>query len=56
MPTADTAISRDLMSVADSSAGSTCSLAACATCAAGKNLHNLNNDNWAGSLTLADAR
>jgi hypothetical protein len=52
MPTADAAVSKDLMSVADSSAGSTCSLAACATCAAGKNLHNLNNDPWAGSLTL----
>jgi hypothetical protein len=49
--TSDIAISRDATSTGGSP-GSTCSLAACATCGAGANLHNLNNDNWAGSLTL----
>jgi hypothetical protein len=36
----------------DAVSGPACSLAPCATCAAGKNLNNANNDNWAGSLTL----
>jgi hypothetical protein len=32
--------------------GPTCARTACTTCGSGGNLHNLNNDNWAGSLTL----
>ena len=32
--------------------GATCGKATCTTCAPGGNVHNLNNDGWAGSLTL----
>ena len=51
MSTSDATNPKDMVSVTDGS-GSSCSLPACATCGAGANLHNLNNDNWAGSLTL----
>jgi len=37
---------------APSAVGAQCPVKACTTCGAGGNLHNLNNDNWAGSLTL----
>jgi hypothetical protein len=33
-------------------AGATCAKTTCTTCGANGTIHNLNNDNWAGSLTL----
>ena len=37
---------------AQAGASGTCARTTCTTCGSGQNLHNLNNDAWAGSLTL----